>query len=59
MTDIDAVSNPVAFEDFSNYQNLESQHPTIKRLYEMFILKQQEDFIMQEYLDATLMDNKS
>ena len=59
MTDIDAVSKPIAFEDLSNYQNLESQHPTIKRLYEMFILKQHQDFIMQEYLDATLMDNKS
>lgn len=56
MPDIDTGLKPIAFGDFSNYWIVERQNPTIKRLSEMFILKQHQDFIMREYLYANLMD---
>ncbi|MDQ0508773.1 HK97 family phage major capsid protein [Peptoniphilus ivorii] len=59
MPDIDAGKKPVAFGDFSNYWIIERQNPTIKRLSEMFILKQHQGFIMREYLDAKLIDKDS
>lgn len=59
MPDIDTGLKPIAFGDFSNYWIVERQNPTIKRLSEMFILKQHQGFIMREYLDAKLMDKDS
>ena len=59
MPDIDAGKKPVAFGDFSNYWIIERQNPTIKRLEEVFVLKQHQGFIMREYLDAKLMDKDS
>ncbi|MFR6152796.1 MAG: phage major capsid protein [Peptoniphilus sp.] len=59
MPDIDADKKPVAFGDFSNYWIIERQNPTIKRLEEVFVLKQHQGFIMREYLDAKLMDKDS
>lgn len=59
MPDIDAGKKPIAFGDFSNYWIIERQNPTIKRLSEMFTLKQHQGFIMREYLDAKLMDKNS
>ena len=59
MPDIDAGKKPIAFGDFSNYWIIERQNPTIKRLSEMFALKQHQGFIMREYLDAKLMDKNS
>lgn len=59
MPDIDAGKKPIAFGDFSNYWIIERQNPTIKRLSEMFTLKQHQGFIIREYLDAKLMDKNS
>lgn len=59
MPDIDAGKKPVALGDFSNYWIIERQNPTIKRLEEVFVLKQHQGFIMREYLDAKLMDKDS
>lgn len=59
MPDIDAGKKAIAFGDFSNYWIVERQNPTIKRLSEMFTLKQHHGFIMREYLDAKLMDKNS
>lgn len=59
MPDIDTWLKPIVFGDFSNYWIVERQNPTIKRLSEMFILKQHHGFIMSEYLDAKLIDKDS
>lgn len=59
MPDIDTGLKPIVFGDFSNYWIVERQNPTIKRLSEMFILKQHHGFIMSEYLDAKLIDKDS
>ena len=59
MPDIDTGLKPIVFGDFSSYWIVERQNPTIKRLSEMFILKQHQGFIMREYLDAKLMDKDS
>lgn len=59
MPDIDVGNKPVAFGDFSNYWIIVRQIPTIKRLAEVFVLKQHQGFIMREYLDAKVMDKDS
>lgn len=59
MPDIDLGRKPIAFGDFSNYWIIERQNPTIKRLAEVFTIKDHVGFIMREYLDAKLMDKNS
>lgn len=59
MPDIETGLKPIAFGDFSNYWIIERQNPTIKRLEEVFVLKQHQGFIMREYLDAKIMDKDS
>lgn len=59
MPDIDAGSKPITFGDYSNYWIIERQVPTIKRLFEYFILKNHVGFIGREYLDAELVDKES